>query len=236
MLVTGARQVGKTTVLRERLGSTFNFVAMEGPAAYAQAKSDAVLFFEVHSLPLVADEAQRVPELFSPVKWLVDQSSEKGRIVLTGSQTYHLMKGVSESLAGRIRIIEMPALSLRELASKGDKPRKYVPSMLKSRDIDAPKGFDLWRRIHRGSMPELQDPDVDWGLFYTDYERAYLERDVRDLVNVKDEGRILSDSRLAQAVSGHHREPSLTPTFATRPFSRGLAASRLMPRRLAADS
>ena len=111
--------------------------------------------------------------------------------MLTGSQTYHLMKGVSESLAGRIRIIEMPALSLREISGKGNSLRKYVPSMLRPNDISVPDGFDLWRHIHRGSMPELQDPDVDWDLFYTDYERAYLERDVRDLVNVKDEGRIL---------------------------------------------
>lgn len=219
VLVTGARQVGKTTVLREHLGSTFNYVTMEDPAAYAQAKSDAVLFFEMHSLPLVVDEVQRAPELFSPVKWLVDQSAEKGRIVLTGSQTYHLMKGVSESLAGRIRIIEMPALSLREITGKGNGPRKYVPSMLKSRDIDAPKGFDLWRHIHRGSMPELQDPDVDWDLFYTDYERAYLERDVRDLVNVKDEakfynfmvacaartGQLLNASDIGNAIDADHK-------------------------------
>ncbi len=70
VLVTGARQVGKTTVLREHFGSSFDYVTMEDPAAYAQAKSDAVLFFEMHSLPLVVDEVQRVPELFSPVKWL----------------------------------------------------------------------------------------------------------------------------------------------------------------------
>ena len=192
VLITGARQVGKTTVLREHLGSSFDYVTMEDPAAYAQAKSDAVLFFEMHSLPLIVDEIQRVPELFSPVKWLVDQSAEKGRIVLTGSQTYHLMKGVSESLAGRIRIIEMPALSLRELAGKSDNPCKYIPSMLKPHDVSAPDGFDLWGHMHRGSMPELQDPDVDWDLFYTDYERAYLERDVRDLINVKDEAKFYS--------------------------------------------
>ena len=192
VLITGARQVGKTTVLREHLGSSFDYVTMEDPAAYAQAKSDAVLFFEMHSLPLIVDEIQRVPELFSPVKWLVDQSAEKGRIVLTGSQTDHLMKGVSESLAGRIRIIEMPALSLRELAGKSDNPCKYIPSMLKPHDVSAPDGFDLWGHMHRGSMPELQDPDVDWDLFYTDYERAYLERDVRDLVNVKDEAKFYS--------------------------------------------
>lgn len=139
--------------------------------------------------------------------------------MLAGSQTHHLMKGVSEPLAGRIRIIEMPALSLREITGKDDSPRKYVPSMLKSRDIDAPKGFDLWRHIHRGSMPELQDPDVDWDLFYTDYERAYLERDVRDLVNVKNEakfynfmvacaartGQLLNASDIGDAIDADHK-------------------------------
>lgn len=202
ILVTGARQVGKTTALRRHLGASFDYVSLEDPAAFAQAKSDAMLFFEMRSLPLIIDEVQRVPELFSPVKWIVDQSDEKGRIVLTGSQTYHLMKGVSESLAGRIRIIEMPALSLRELAGESCAPRKYVPAMLKPRDIPAPEGFDLWRHIHRGSMPELQDPDVDWDSFYADYVRAYLERDVRDLINLKDEAKFYSFMVACAARSG----------------------------------
>ena len=122
VLVTGARQVGKTTVLKQHLGNSFDYVSMENPRDYLLAKQDAVLFFNSHSLPLVVDEVQRVPELFSPVKWVVDQSDEKGRIVLTGSQTYHLMKRVSESLAGRVRIIEMPGLSLREIAGDAESP------------------------------------------------------------------------------------------------------------------
>lgn len=189
VLVTGARQVGKTTVLKHHLGSAFDYVTMEDPAAYAQAKTDAVLFFETRSLPLIIDEVQRAPELFSTVKWIVDQSDQRGRIVLTGSQTYHLMRGVSESLAGRIRIIEMPPLSLRELVGAADTPHKYVPSMRKIEDVTVPEGFDLWYHIHRGSMPELQDPSIDWDAFYTDYVRAYLERDVRDLIKVKDEAK-----------------------------------------------
>ena len=127
VLVTGARQVGKTTVLKQHLGDRFDYVSMENPRDYLLAKEDAALFFESHDLPIIIDEIQRVPELFSPVKWVVDQSEEKGRIVLTGSQTYHLMKGVSESLAGRIRILEMPSLSLRELVGGPQGPRPYIP-------------------------------------------------------------------------------------------------------------
>lgn len=192
VLVTGARQVGKTTVLKQHLGSAFDYVTMEDPAAYAQAKTDAVLFFEMRSLPLIIDEVQRVPELFSTVKWIVDQSDQRGRIVLTGSQTYHLMKGVSESLAGRIRIIEMSSLSLREIVGSAGAPHKYVPSMCKKQGVETPESFDLWRHIHRGSMPELQDSSIDWDAFYTDYVRAYLERDVRDLIKVKDEAKFYS--------------------------------------------
>lgn len=202
VLLTGARQVGKTTVLKEHLGASFDYVSLEEPTAFALAKSDAVLFFEMHSLPLIIDEVQRVPELFSPVKWMVDQSAEKGRIVLTGSQTYHLMKGVSESLAGRIRIIEMPALSLRELVGEASPPHKYVPTMLKPNGISVPEDFDLWHHIHRGSMPELQDPDVEWDSFYADYVRTYLERDVRDLINLKDEAKFYSFMVACAARSG----------------------------------
>ena len=190
VLVTGARQVGKTTVLKQHLGNDFNYVSMENPRDYLLAKEDAVLFFESKTLPLIIDEVQRVPELFSPIKWVVDQSEEKGRIVLTGSQTYHLMKGVSESLAGRIRILEMPGLSLRELSGNSSSPHPYVPEVM----VDSLNSSltDVWDLIHRGSMPELQDPNIDWDLFYTDYVAAYLERDVRELVNVKNEAKFYS--------------------------------------------
>ena len=190
VLVTGARQVGKTTVLKQHLGNDFNYVSMENPRDYLLAKEDAVLFFESKALPLIIDEVQRVPELFSPIKWIVDQSEEKGRIVLTGSQTYHLMKGVSESLAGRIRILEMPGLSLRELSGNSSNPHPYVPEVMAD-SLNLPL-TDIWNLIHRGSMPELQDPNIDWDLFYTNYVAAYLERDVRELVNVKNEAKFYS--------------------------------------------
>ncbi len=187
VLVTGARQVGKTTTLRHHLGDSFGYVSMDDPRERALALQDSVLFFESKELPLIIDEVQRVPELFSSVKWIVDQSNEKGRIVLTGSQTYHLMKGVSESLAGRIRILELPPLSLRELLASCDKTGPYIPCLVKTAGNASAE--DIWGIIHRGSMPELQNKDVNWDFFYTDYVSAYLERDVRDLINVKDESK-----------------------------------------------
>ena len=200
VLITGARQVGKTTVLKEHLGGSFSYVSMENPRDYLLAKQDAVLFFDSHELPLIVDEVQRVPELFSPVKWIVDQSDQKGRIVLTGSQTYRLMKGVSESLAGRIRIIEMPPLSLRELIGSASSPHPYVPTRIT--EPKHVKGLAIWSVIHRGSMPELQDSSVDWDSFYSDYVSAYLERDVRDLINVRDEAKFYSFMVACAARSG----------------------------------
>ncbi len=187
LLVTGARQVGKTTMLKRHLSPAFDYVSLENPLDYVTARTDALLFFQSHDIPLLIDEVQRVPELFSTVKFIVDQSDARGQIVLTGSQTYQLMQGVSDSLAGRIRIIEMGGFSLRELVGSTGKGA-YVPTRLKQSEVRAvPDGFDLWTHIHRGSMPELQDASQDWDTFYADYVRTYLERDVRDLVNVSDE-------------------------------------------------
>lgn len=200
VLVTGARQVGKTTVLREHLGSSFGYVSMENPRDYLLAKQDAALFFESKSLPLFIDEVQRVPELFSPLKWIVDQSTKKGQVVLTGSQTYRLMKGVSESLAGRIRILEMSGLSVRELMGNVRTAHPYVPAPVAVAQKAPNK--NIWDIIHRGSMPELQDSTIDWDSFYSDYVSAYLERDVRDLINVKNEAKLYSFMVACAASSG----------------------------------
>ena len=187
VLVTGARQVGKTTMLQHVLPEDFRYVTLDDPRAGVLAREDPVLFFDANRLPVAVDEVQRVPELFQQVKFLVDQSPEVGRVVLTGSQTCQLMQGVSESLAGRVAILEMTGMSLRELTGCGGRG-PYVPSEVGDDGrCESPEGLDLWATIHRGSMPRLMDPSVSWDAFYTGYVRTYLERDVRDLITVKDE-------------------------------------------------
>ena len=187
VLVTGARQVGKTTMLQHVLPEDFRYVTLDDPRAEVLAREDPVLFFDANRLPVAVDEVQRVPGLFQQVKFLVDQSPETGCVVLTGSQTFHLMQGVSESLAGRVAILEMTGMSLRELTGCGGRG-PYVPSEVGDDGMcESPEGLDLWATIHRGSMPRLMDPSVSWDAFYTGYVRTYLERDVRDLITVKDE-------------------------------------------------
>ncbi|VEJ59466.1 ATP-binding protein [Arachnia propionica] len=187
VLVTGARQVGKTTMLQHVLPEDFRYVTLDDPRAGVLAREDPVLFFDANRLPVAVDEVQRVPELFQQVKFLVDQSPEVGRVVLTGSQAFQLMQGVSESLAGRVAILEMTGMSLRELTGCGGRG-PYVPSEVGDDGrCESPENLDLWATIHRGSMPRLMDPSVSWDAFYTGYVRTYLERDVRDLITVKDE-------------------------------------------------
>ena len=203
VLITGARQVGKTTVLKEQLAKTYSYVTLEDPETYRLADTDALLFFRSESLPLIIDEVQRVPSLFQTVKFIVDQSEERGLIVLTGSQTYELMRGVSESLAGRIGILEMSGLSLRELATGTLNSNAYVPRQLLQEECPKPPAdFDLWGHIQRGSMPELLATDIPWDRFWTSYVKTYLERDVRALVNLRSERKFYDFMVAAAARSG----------------------------------
>ena len=186
VLVTGPRQVGKSTMVNECLPDRFRRVTLDDPAMLSQAVADRSLFFADHPLPLVIDEVQYAPQLFSYIKFLVDQGPERGVAVLTGSQTYQLMRGVRESLAGRVAVLELPGLSLRETMGRiGRGP--FIPGQSRLAAEDVPQRPDVWHAIWRGCLPELQDPAMDWGQYYANYERTYLERDVRDLINPRDE-------------------------------------------------
>lgn len=186
VLVTGARQVGKTTMLRHTLPKAFNYVSLDDLELISRIREDSALFFMENELPLAIDEIQYAPELFMRIKHIVDESSKKGEIVLTGSQTYQLMQGVSESLAGRVGILEMSSFSLREVLGNL-KHAPYIPQPLKKRFGEKLSASALWAHIQRGSMPELADETIDSYAYYSSYVRTYIERDVRDLVRIHDE-------------------------------------------------
>lgn len=190
VLVTGARQTGKTTMLKQVLGSSYDYITLDDLNELDAALGSPGTFLNSSTLPVIIDEIQLAPSLFRQVKLVVDQSEAYGSVVLTGSQSYNLMQGVSESLAGRVGILDLSALSLREISANLS-ATPYIPRQLQrgevSNSLNSLQGFDLWKHIQRGSMPRLQDENVDWYSFYSSYTRTYLERDVRQIMNVRDQ-------------------------------------------------
>ena len=185
LLVTGPRQVGKTTTLKHLFRDSYNYVTLDDVTELTIAKEDPKLFFMNHPLPLIIDEVQLAPSLFREIKRILDNLEVYGQIILTGSQTFHLMAQITETLAGRIGILEFQGLSLREINEENFN-MSFVPNDLFIKSIRKPMMEDLWTIIHKGSMPELYNkPEIDWQLYYASYVRTYIERDVRSLLNVK---------------------------------------------------
>lgn len=186
--IYGPRNCGKKTMLLKEFGCSYSYVSLLDYKNLLLAKEDPKLFFKQNPLPVMIDEVQYAPEIFRTIKLEVDRKDEKGLIILTGSQAYHLMKHISESLAGRIMIFEMSGLSLRELYNI-DFSAPFIPcdDYLNDRKQYISQYDNLWNKIHRGSLPALQDEDIHWDWYYRDYIKTYIERDIRDLINVKDE-------------------------------------------------
>ena len=185
ILVTGARQTGKSTVL-QKLFPEKKYVPVDDPFIEEQAVEQPEMFMMLNPPPVIYDEVQRAPNLFRYIKINCDESDERGLFCLSGSQPLELMEGVSESLSGRIGIIELSGLSMREI--KGDSfNRSFVPTMeyVQERSKSVKPFDNIWEVIHRGGYPELQNPEVDWSVFYSSYIKTYLERDVRSLSAVQ---------------------------------------------------
>ena len=187
LLVTGPRQVGKTTMLTE-VCDNYTYCTFDDPLILREAVEETNLFLMNHELPLLIDEVQYAPEIFRYIKMNVDRNRQKGSFVLTGSQAFQLMKGVSETLAGRMAVIEMQGFSLRELYgvscySEFIPTTHYIAERLKY----IKEYPDIWRIIHRGAMPELVDKNISWERYYSSYVKTYIEKDVRQLVNIADE-------------------------------------------------
>lgn len=186
VLLTGPRQVGKSTLLKKQF-SDWKYVSLDDPFLEQQARENGSMFMMLNQSPLIIDEIQRAPELFRYIKLLCDETEEKGLFCLSGSQQFRLMQNISETLSGRISIVELSGLSLREL-QKDSFQERFLPSMEylleRQKTVKAPR--NIWSIIHRGSYPELQNPEVDWSEFYSNYVRTYIERDVRELSAVQD--------------------------------------------------
>lgn len=187
ILLTGPRQVGKSTLFRH-LFEGVNRVTFDDDLLLAQAKEDIGLFLLNNPCPLMIDEVQKCPSIFNKLKMVLDSTDRLSNFFLTGSQKLQLMENVSDSLAGRISVVELDGLSLREIYGV-DFNRHFVPSpeYLETREQQL-KNYtdDIWRVIHRGSYPELYaNPEREWIDYYQSYVKTYLERDVNRLVKAK---------------------------------------------------
>jgi len=188
LLLTGMRQVGKTTVLQDLATADRTYITLDDVLSLKLAKEDAYLFFQTYKAPLLIDEIQYAPELFPHIKMLVDKSSQLGQIWMTGSQQFLLMKGVSESLAGRLAVLELMGFSIYEQEGKGDRQKPFLPSPTPASVLSRKSFSETYRTIWKGSFPEitLKDDDV-WMLFYSSFVKTYIERDVRQLLNIGNE-------------------------------------------------
>ncbi len=186
LLITGSRQVGKSTLLKKLFLPEYEYVTLDDFSELSLAQGDTALFFKTHPVPVIVDEVQRSPNLFLQIKLLADNQDKKGQIILTGSQSYSLLSRAADSLAGRVCIINMASLSLRE-KHEIDFNTEFLPTdgYLEERKEKIQPYERLWHHIWRGSMPELSDESIEWESFYRSYARTYLERDVADLIHTK---------------------------------------------------
>ena len=185
--VTGARQVGKTTVTRH-LFPEIRRINMKDSRLSNAAKEDPFSFLDGFGRPLFIDEVQAAPYLFNDVKVILDELGGKGNYLFSGSQKWELMKGLSESLAGSVSILEMATLSMREIFQVSYK-LPFVPTeeYQREREKKLIKYKDVWQYIHNGFYPELYDDTPRrWEVFYRDYIATYMERDVYDILKIRD--------------------------------------------------
>lgn len=183
VLVTGARQIGKSTLIKHDFPD-YNRANFDDKLTRLQAREEPKLFFLNNPCPLFIDEVQKEDNVLEEIKLLVDESDERGRFILSGSQKLELMKGMSESLAGRVSITELSGLSMREIHNVKFN-RHFVPTneYLQEREKEIRPYDKLWETIHKGFYPELYDVEREWQEYYSSYVSTYLERDINELIS-----------------------------------------------------
>lgn len=190
VLVTGPRQVGKTTMLKKLMEDTDRkYVSLDDLNERSLAKNDPELFLQAHKPPILIDEVQYAPELFPYIKIYADSHHEPGAFWLTGSQVFQMMKGVQESLAGRVAVLSMTSLSQAELSGASMTPFEIDLEALKEREkLRIPADLqEIFERIYRGSMPAIvSGQNTNSQIFYGSFLSTYIERDVRLLSDAID--------------------------------------------------
>ena len=190
VLVTGPRQVGKTTMLQKLMeGTDRAYVTLDDLSERNLAKTDPEMFLQLHKPPVLIDEVQYAPELFTYIKVYVDKNHQPGAFWLTGSQVFKLMQGVQESLAGRVAVLSLTSLSQAEINGGETAPFSVDLEQLAARKVNrtAADTAEIFARIYRGSMPAIvSGANSNSQLFYSSYLSTYIQRDVRELSDAID--------------------------------------------------
>ena len=207
IVLTGARQAGKSTMLKTSVNAV-NYVSLDRPPIRESAINEPSLFFERYSPPVIVDEIQKAPQLLEYVKDYADTDKKKGQFYLTGSQSLAVMKNISESLAGRAGVIKMLGLSMRELDAIACREpffpsKKYIADISKTASVFS---YDsIVNRIHKGFFPELYETESDlhdWPDYYSSYLQTYIEKDIRDVLQIQDESAFIKFVRITAALTG----------------------------------
>lgn len=222
IMITGARQVGKSTLLKYIAtghNKNYQYITFDDPLQLAQANDEPLLFMLNHTGSLILDEVQYVPNLFPVLKLSMDEQKQNGQFLLSGSQAFSLMARINESLAGRVAVLRLLGLSLREVLDI-DFNQPFIPTQdyitmreKQLKPLEA-SGKSLWQLIHQGQMPRLYEQETNWEIYYASYVSTYLERDVRQIANINDlneftrfmtavasrSGELLNYSNIAQEV------------------------------------
>ena len=190
VLVTGPRQIGKTTMLQKLMeGTDRSYVSLDDLNERNLAKTDPELFLQLHKPPVLIDEVQYAPELFTYIKLHVDKNHNPGDFWLTGSQVFKLMRGVQESLAGRVAALSLTSLTQAEICDGQMEPFTIDMEALISRSKERKQADtrDIFARIFRGSMPAIiSGQNSNSQIFYSSYLTTYIERDVKELSDAID--------------------------------------------------
>lgn len=205
ILITGPRQVGKTTML-EHIDSSRNVVTLDDLQERNLAKSDPEMFLKIHKAPLLIDEVQYAPELFIYIKIAIDKGAEPGSFWLTGSQSYKIMRLSQESLAGRIAILNLTSLSQHEIYGKDDNiPFDVTLDNLNKRsELNTyANPNEIFNRIWKGTMPGLISGNyTNRDIFYSSYLSTYISRDVKEETNIENEIKFIDFIRATAARVG----------------------------------
>ena len=206
VMITGARQVGKSTMLKQIMPEQMRYVNLDDFRKLKRAKEDPIGYLEELGTPLCIDEVQYAPELLRAIKLIVDEKDQPGMYWLTGSQRFHMMKNAAESLAGRVGLVELTTLSQQEATRESELP-DFFPDLERLRALTPSRRAcdmnTLYARIWRGGYPALhRDLNRNLNHYFDSYLQTYLERDVQALTQVGDKNAFLTLMQSAAARTG----------------------------------